>query len=216
MPTQDRSRQRVERMLDAAGHLFAEKSFDAATTEEIAERAGVSIGSLYQYFPNKEALFEALADRYLARARTVFETHMAAAMADAATWQDITDRAIDAFDAMQRSEIGGRAVWLNWARSARFFQAGAALNEEFASRVEVVLGMFAPDLPAKDRNLVGTTIVEIISAMLFLAIRVGGERGAAIVEETKVVVRRYLEPIAGAPRKPKAKRAAGAKNGGEA
>ncbi len=200
-PTQDRSRQRVERILDAAGHLFSEKSFDGATTEEIAERAGVSIGSVYQYFPNKEALFEAIADQYLARARAVFERHMTAAAVEGGTWDEIIDRAIDAFDDLQRTEVGGRAVWLNWARSARFFAAGAALNEEFAGQAEGILAMFAPALPVKRRRLVATMIVEVISAMLFVGVRMGGQIGPEIVQETKVLLRRYLEPIANAPRR---------------
>ena len=195
-PTQDRSRQRVERILEAAGHIFAEKSFDAATTEEIAERAGVSIGSVYQYFPNKDALFEAIADQYLARARTVFELHMTAASLEGGTWEEVIDRAIDAFDFLQRTEIGGRAVWMNWARSARFFAKGAELNTEFAQQAEGVLAIYAPALTAKERLLVATTIVEVISSMLFVAVRTGGDLGRQLVEETKVLLRRYLAPLA--------------------
>ena len=82
----------MERVLEAAGNIFAEKGFDAATTEEIAERAGVSIGSLYQYFPNKEALFEAIADQYLARSRRVFELHMTAAAVEGGTWDEQSRR----------------------------------------------------------------------------------------------------------------------------
>ena len=185
-------------MLDAAGHLFGELGFDAATTEQIAERAGVSIGSLYQYFPNKDALFDAIADRYLARARAVFEEHMLAAAVEGGSWEDLIDRAIDAFDYLQRTEVGGRAVWMNWARSTRFFAEGAALNAEFAERAEGVLALFAPGLPAAERRLVATVVVEIISSMLFVSIRAGGDLAPRIVQETKVVVRRYLAPIASA------------------
>ncbi len=181
-------------MLDAAGHVFAETGFDGATTEAIAERAGVSIGSLYQYFPNKEALFEAIADRYLARARAVFELHMTAAAIDGGSWEELIDRAIDAFDYLQRTEPGGRAVWMNWARSARFFAAGAALNAEFAERAEGVLALYAGGLPAERRRLVATMVVEIISSMLFVAVR-SGELGPQIVAETKVILRRYLAPL---------------------
>ncbi len=62
-PTQARSRQTVEVLLDAAAEVFDEHGFEA-TTERIVERAGVSVGSLYQYFPNKDALIAALAERY--------------------------------------------------------------------------------------------------------------------------------------------------------
>lgn len=64
-PRQERSRRRVAALLDAAAAEFAEQGFSAATTTGIAVRAGVPIGSLYQWFPDKEALLYGLADRHL-------------------------------------------------------------------------------------------------------------------------------------------------------
>ena len=63
-PVQARSKRTVERILDAAAHVFGERGY-AATTNHVAERAGLSIGSLYQYFPDKDALLVALHDRHL-------------------------------------------------------------------------------------------------------------------------------------------------------
>lgn len=65
MPRQDRSRRRVAALLDAAADEFAERGFAGATTTAIAARAGVPIGSLYQWFPDKEALLYGIADRHL-------------------------------------------------------------------------------------------------------------------------------------------------------
>src|SRR6187200_3383987 len=64
MPTQQRSRERVERMLAAATALIAEQGSDALRMSEVAERAGVSIGSLYQFFPDKSAIVGTLVERY--------------------------------------------------------------------------------------------------------------------------------------------------------
>ncbi|HEY0947216.1 MAG TPA: TetR/AcrR family transcriptional regulator [Opitutaceae bacterium] len=64
-PSQSRSQATVDVILDAAARIFVETGFDAATTNAIAERAGVSIGSLYQYFPNKLALLAALKERHV-------------------------------------------------------------------------------------------------------------------------------------------------------
>lgn len=60
IPQQKRSREMVGRLLDATATLLAERGLDNTTTNHVAERAGVSIGSLYQYFPDKDALIEAL------------------------------------------------------------------------------------------------------------------------------------------------------------
>ncbi|MBA0052913.1 TetR/AcrR family transcriptional regulator [Streptomyces sp. AJS327] len=64
-PRQQRSRETWEAILEAAAQLFQRHGYAATTTNKVAERAGVSIGSLYQYVPNKDALLTALAQRHL-------------------------------------------------------------------------------------------------------------------------------------------------------
>jgi AcrR family transcriptional regulator len=61
-PKQARSQVTVQAILTATTHILTEDGYDQLTTNRVAERAGVSIGSLYQYFPNKEALIFALAE----------------------------------------------------------------------------------------------------------------------------------------------------------
>jgi AcrR family transcriptional regulator len=63
-PRRKRGILRVEKLLEAAAAAFAERGFDAATMTEIAERAGASIGSLYQFFPNKDLIADVLRSRY--------------------------------------------------------------------------------------------------------------------------------------------------------
>jgi AcrR family transcriptional regulator len=62
-PLQLRSRQMVETLIDAAALTIAERGLADTTTNHIAARAGISVGSLYQYFSSKETLFEAVGDR---------------------------------------------------------------------------------------------------------------------------------------------------------
>ena len=64
-PQQARSQQRVEHILGTAAGLFAEQGYEAVSTNHIARAACMSIGSLYQFFPNKEAILDALVDKYL-------------------------------------------------------------------------------------------------------------------------------------------------------
>ena len=61
-PSQRRSQVTVTAILDAAARVFEERGFEAGTTNHVAEVAGVSIGSLYEYFPNKDAMVVALVD----------------------------------------------------------------------------------------------------------------------------------------------------------
>lgn len=64
-PEQDRSRATVDVIVDAAARILVKGGYDAFTTNRVAEKAGVSIGSLYQYFPNKEALLSELMRRHV-------------------------------------------------------------------------------------------------------------------------------------------------------
>ncbi|WP_285479854.1 TetR/AcrR family transcriptional regulator [Amycolatopsis sp. NBRC 101858] len=64
-PRQVRAELTRQRILTAAAHVFGEHGYAAGTTNRIAERAGISIGSLYQYFPNKDAILGELLVRHL-------------------------------------------------------------------------------------------------------------------------------------------------------
>jgi AcrR family transcriptional regulator len=74
LPQQDRSKVTVEAILTAAAHILTENGYDTASTNRIAERAGVSIGSLYQYFPNKEAIMTALRERHVNEMAAIVES----------------------------------------------------------------------------------------------------------------------------------------------
>lgn len=65
-PAQARSRATVEAIVEAAAQVFEARGFERTTTNHIAERAGVSIGSLYQYFADKEEIFGSVAQAHLA------------------------------------------------------------------------------------------------------------------------------------------------------
>src|SRR5215510_10266902 len=62
--SQERSRATVDALIEATARILVREGFDSASTNRIAEKAGVSVGSLYQYFPGKEALIAAVIDRH--------------------------------------------------------------------------------------------------------------------------------------------------------
>jgi AcrR family transcriptional regulator len=76
LPRQDRSRITVEAILEATTHILVEEGYDKANTNRIAERAGISIGSLYQYFPNKKSLLAALVEQHVAEMADLIETKL--------------------------------------------------------------------------------------------------------------------------------------------
>jgi AcrR family transcriptional regulator len=77
-PSQSRSRDTVDAILAATARVLVKEGYDRASTNKIALAAGVSIGSLYQYFPSKEALVAALIDRHNLEMLAICESQMAA------------------------------------------------------------------------------------------------------------------------------------------
>jgi AcrR family transcriptional regulator len=76
IPKQDRSQATVEAILIATAHILTEFGYDQFNTNRVAERAGVSIGSLYQYFPNKQALLFALAENHAQEMVAMVQQHL--------------------------------------------------------------------------------------------------------------------------------------------
>jgi AcrR family transcriptional regulator len=98
-PQQKRSRITVEAVLEAAFQVLTAHGFDGLTTTRVAERAGVSVGTLYQYVPDKAALVGAVVEAYLAREEEA--KRAALAEAESETLGPLVDRLVDAFVGMQ-------------------------------------------------------------------------------------------------------------------
>jgi AcrR family transcriptional regulator len=198
VPAQARSRERYERILDAATAVFAEVGYEAATTEAIAERAETSIGSVYRFFPNKLALFQALIPRYLDQVRAIFEG-LVVEEPPAPSWQAMVERAIDAFAAFDLKTPVFRVVWMSLKITDQLLVEGDLANREFARRLELALAPLAPSLEPARRRVVATVVVELVSTMLAVAALRGPDLAPQIVDETKKVVVRYLEPYIAPP-----------------
>ncbi len=75
-PRQARSQATVDAILTATARVLVRDGYDRASTNRVAETAGVSVGSLYQYFPTKEALVAALIDRHMTQMTALLETNI--------------------------------------------------------------------------------------------------------------------------------------------
>ena len=192
VPTQERSKKRVERIIEAASHVFAEEGFEAATMESIALRAETSIGSIYQFFPNKLSLFNALARHYHDKLRVFFDVLLGGPLLEQ-PWGEILDSGVDAFMAFHENEPGFRAVWVGLHLTDEVVTEGEAINRDFAKRIEAVLAAKLPGVPSRQRPVVATMMVEILTAMLIVCARRPAE-AKPLMTETKALLRRYLAP----------------------
>ncbi len=103
-PRQERSRQTVEAILGAAAQVFERRGYAAGTTDAIAERAGVSIGSVYQYFPNKDAILVALVERHVEEGFALVSRLLREALAEPVAIDALLRRFVDAMIALHQRE----------------------------------------------------------------------------------------------------------------
>jgi AcrR family transcriptional regulator len=115
VPVQRRSRERVERILESATALIAEKGSDAMKMSEVAERADVSIGSLYQYFPDKASIVRTLAERYNAQGLACVAEELAEVSSEEELHAALL-RVVDGYYDMFLAEPVMRDIW--WATNA--------------------------------------------------------------------------------------------------
>lgn len=125
LPRQKRSQRTVERILDAAAHIFDEAGYSETSTSDIAFEAGVSIGSLYQYFPNKDSMLLALTQAHIETTTTTL-SHMIAGFDPDADLQEVL-RALISF-LVEQHELD-RLHLLIAHTAPRTHEIGAALDQ---------------------------------------------------------------------------------------
>ncbi|MCT9932105.1 TetR family transcriptional regulator [Planotetraspora sp. A-T 1434] len=189
-PSQRRSARRVERMLDACAALLDEGGYEELSTTRVAERAGVAIGSVYQFFPDKRALSQAVTRRnvelFVARVGRRFITE------DYEGWWDAVDAIIDEYVDMHRTVPGFRSLHFGDVVDLNLLDSVADNNTVIAGRLRaLLLAEFGlADSEEMDRAIL--VAVEAGDAVLKLAFRHDPNGAPDIVAEAKHLVRGYL------------------------
>ncbi|MCU0568410.1 MAG: TetR/AcrR family transcriptional regulator [Oculatellaceae cyanobacterium Prado106] len=192
-PQQARSQERVRQILQVAERLFLELGYEGTTTRAIATQAQIPVGSLYQFFPDKIAILQALGTQYLEQEYQVFaELHGEEAL----TWplSVYVERVIDAFDQFYTAHPAYRVVFEQLRRSMP--EDSDAIDEEISQGIAQDLAAFLtrknPTLAADQSKIIGRIVVEVVGTLQWLSL--GGDRGfqGAIVEETKKLMSSYL------------------------
>ena len=190
---QPRGLLRTDEILHAAGALFAESGYDKTTTNMIAMRAGVSPGSLYQFFPNKEAIAQAYAASAVGQLHGVYDRLLAPPLLDLPLAAFI-DTFIDALLAVNRAYPGYFALTLASTLSAPLAAALAELQGGVGARLEALFAARWPGSTPAQRRLTGLIVYRIFIALLPLTLAEDGEGERAVVRELKTVVYRYWAP----------------------
>ena len=192
-PRQARSRQKLAQVLEAADRLLATEGADALTTTRVAAEAGISVGALYQYLPDRDAIVDLLADRYLARLEALMDAFVDQAARE--TWPDVVGVLVDAFADLYRSEPGLRALWFGRHLTERTRAADRQHKRAMAAGVHRVL--VAQRLLADDAAAATACHAAFLAADAVIqeAFRTDAAGATGLLDEVKTMLRAYLEAL---------------------
>ncbi|WP_459713413.1 TetR family transcriptional regulator [Actinophytocola sp. KF-1] len=188
-PVQQRSAKRVEQMLEACAALIDELGYDGVTTTLIAERAGVAVGSLYQFFPDKRAVVQALTKRHLDHFTNEIEQRLDWEHLE--HWWDGVDKIIDIYVEMYRTIPGFSRVRFGDVIDIRLIEDGRDNNSVIAEQIAGVVAS-KHNLPVESLYKQITVASEIGDAILALAFRRKLFDEKEMINEAKQVVKAYL------------------------
>jgi AcrR family transcriptional regulator len=189
-PIQARSRERLRRVLDAADEALAAEGANAFTTTLVAAQAGVPIGSIYRFFPDKEAIVEALAVRYWSDLED-----LVAGVADADGVTPLDDPVAGVLDVLIagfRARPGFLALWYGGLRSERVRDATRPTRTAIARSIERILANHWPDAARRNRARAAEMVVLTGDGLLREAFRRDRRGDRAVLAETKLMLRAYL------------------------
>ena len=193
LPKQARSRERFNRILDAAAELFVEIGYDSVTTDEIAARADTSVGGLYRFFPDKLAVFHALVDRYLNQLAEVFTNLHTDEIAQLPLEVYISN-AIDAFDEFVTENPAFRVVFVQSRLiSTEVTAMDTAFNQEIARQLAAFFATRNPALETSQTELLAAVTVEAASALEILSLTRESNFQEQVLTETKKMLITYLK-----------------------
>jgi AcrR family transcriptional regulator len=191
LPVQARSRKRVEHVLDTAARLVDELGPEATTTASIAADAGVSIGWLYDFFPNRESIFDAVVERSFEKVAPIAEAvHASMPTAD---WRKALDAVVWALFDFYRDEPGFRVLWFSRFQSAAMVARNRQLDLAGVGRAYERMHAKGLELAGVDPEHAVHLVIGIIDKGLDLAFLIDADGDRDIITQTIVAATAYLE-----------------------
>lgn len=184
IPTQKRSKERVERMLSAASALIAEKGSDSLKMSEVAERAGVPIGSLYQFFPDKAAIMRTLAERCHTESRRCIEEGLEGVRTVAEFRRAFSDL-YDIYYGMFLAEPVMRDIWSGMQADRSLAEVEVAESRANGELVTRVLLRLRPQAAPEELRSSAFLVMALGEATIRLAMSVERTEGDRLIEGYK-------------------------------
>ncbi len=195
-PTQKRSRERVDSILDACAGLLDEVGPDGVNTNTIAERAHIPVSSLYQYFPNKHAVLIELMARRLEEIDAL-GAQIASELSMESNWRDILDRLLDAYLAFCEKLPGFTPLWHTIQAHPDLYQTSSnQLIGSIRSLREMLTAYVAMHAPGRfseeQLQAMQHTVMEAVIPPIGRASRMRGGEREKLMREIRTLAYGYL------------------------
>jgi AcrR family transcriptional regulator len=194
--SQDRSRSTVDALVEATARILVKKGYENASTNRIAAEAGVSIGSLYQYFPSKEALVASVIERHKSEMMAMLRT----AMLKVNDWpvaKGLRELVAVTIEAHRVDPQLHRVLVEQIPRTGRLSEV-EGFERETHALVRAFLGAHKRELRAVDLDLAAFVCVSSVEALTHGAVLrhaelLAGEKLEAFIDEVTRLVLRYVQ-----------------------
>ena len=190
-PAQQRSRDRLERILAVASGLIADRGSDSMRMSEVAELAGISIGSLYQYFPDKSAIIRTLAERFAAASRSCIEDALASVRDLPGLLSAFADL-VDQYYEICLAEPVMRDIWSGMQADKQLAAIELAENRACGALLAAAMTRVHPGAEPEQIAPAAFLIWQLGEATMRLAVTVDRPEGDALVEAYKRMTLREL------------------------
>ena len=191
---QARGERRIAQLLEAAGKVFAESGYAATTTNAIAARAGVSPGSLYQYFPNKDAIAVALAEFYadnLDALLAPFEELDPAAV----TLEQALGVSLGPIVDFHRENPACLVLFVGGDTPGHVMDLQAPLMARTHARIQALLSLYAPELPAERSELGAAVTLAAYKGVLPLLVAADEDQVPELTRELQNLLLGYFDRL---------------------
>jgi AcrR family transcriptional regulator len=192
-PRQARSQERVSQILDVAEQMFIAEGYNATTTNAIATRAQVPIGSLYQFFPDKAAIVQALAVRYMDQLHQRFAALDADEVAKLPL-SDYVDQIIDVTDGFFSDYPGYYAIFMQVQGTIpELAEIESAADAQLIQDLATSLSQYDSELQPDDYEAIAFVLVKAIGTLLWVSLGQEKNFRQRLVAETKRFTLNYLQ-----------------------
>ena len=190
-PSQKRSAETVDQILDTAGKLVDEVGVEAFTTNLLAERAGIRIRTIYRYFPNKLSILTALMLRLNEECDESLQPFSVLANLEI-DWREQIESWTGKLIAWVR-ECPGACLVMIWCYTVpELMTLQERLNEEWAVELVGALRARGVDFPERRLDIVARGVIETIDTFMLLALSKPEVSSEEIVEEANCMIKSYL------------------------